>query len=144
MPGLQLSCRLVRGDYEDDRGAGGHAWNVVRCDHSWWLCDVMHRPGSLYPIDSDKAMHYKRLEFGKIDAHGGGVGAESIPLAPGLGMQESDPHFVPRDALELGDILGKGGFGVVRKAIWKRYASLQVNGVLHTQLRFSPAQIIAF
>ena len=89
----------------------------------------MHSPGSLYPIGSEKAAHYRRrLDFDAVDGHGGepapkpGVGAYSIPLAPGLGVQESDPHFVPRAAIELKGELGQGGFGVVHKAIWKRYA----------------------
>ena len=120
---LQLQCRLVRGDYESGRGSGGHAWNVVRCGQRWWLCDVMHRPGTLYPIDSEKAEHYKRLDFAAIDAHGGGVGADSIPISPVMEVQERDPNFIPRKELEIKGRLGAGGFGVVHRAVWNEYVS---------------------
>eukprot|EP00966_Prymnesium_polylepis_P184825 4283576-Prymnesium_polylepis.1 len=106
-----LRCRLVRGNYEHDaRSGGGHAWNVVLLDGKNYLCDVMHDPGTLYEIDSEKAKHYKRLSLG------GGLGADSVPTPQELVQQ---PNLIRMSELTIGRRLGSGGFGLVHAAQWK-------------------------
>lgn len=52
-PALVLPCRFIRGDFTNSYGVVGHAWNVVRVDNDWFLCDLMRRPGKLYVARSD-------------------------------------------------------------------------------------------
>ena len=75
--GANLHCRLVRGDYESHGAGGGHAWNVVLSGAVTKLCDIMHKPGTLYAETSEKAEHYKRLTG---DFQLGGVGGASVPI----------------------------------------------------------------
>jgi hypothetical protein len=46
-PAMALPCRFIRGDFTNSYGVGGHAWNVVRVDNDWFLCDLMQNPGKL-------------------------------------------------------------------------------------------------
>jgi hypothetical protein len=46
-PAIALPCRFIRGDFTNSYGVGGHAWNVVRVDNGWFLCDLMQSPGKL-------------------------------------------------------------------------------------------------
>jgi hypothetical protein len=46
-PAMALPCRFIRGDFTNSYGVGGHAWNVVRVDNDWFLCDLMQSPGKL-------------------------------------------------------------------------------------------------
>ena len=132
---LPLACRLVRGGYD----AGGHAWNVVRVSGAWYLCDVMHDPGTLYADNSEKASHYKRLDFQSIASDrggggGGGVGGNSVPLPAGLAAQESDPNFIACASLEVKGILGEGGFGVVKKAVLNGFRDVAVKYIKTAQM----------
>ena len=55
---------------------GAHCWNVVYVDGTAKIVDVMHDPGQLFDLESEKAKQYKRLsEPGKY----AGPGAQSIP-----------------------------------------------------------------
>lgn len=107
-----LPCRLVRGDYDSWRATGAHAWNVVFVDGALFLVDVMHAPGTLYAVDSDKAKHYKRLHNERADGRAG-AGMVSVP-APGM----PPPYVIPWAALRPIKKLGEGGFGIVRLAQW--------------------------
>jgi hypothetical protein len=125
-PSLQLPCRYIRGDYTNSSGVSGHAWNMVLVDGKWFVCDVMQRPGKLYPADKPDAAHYR---------HGaGGVGGATIELqTPELEAQMADPGFIARAHLVFdpdAEPLGAGSYGEVRRATYKGHQECAVKAVL--------------
>ena len=105
--------------------------HCCRVEGAHFVLDVMHDPGSLYAVDSEKANKYRRL--GHIGGPAAGPGCESVPAQVPAGVHAAGircagmctlayaaeallPVAAERRPQRL-ELLGRGSFGLVHKAV---------------------------
>lgn len=64
---------------------------ACRVGEGHFVLDVMHDPGSLYPVNSKKADKYKRL--GNIGGPPAGPGLESVQAGDGAGLSGNNNNL---------------------------------------------------
>jgi hypothetical protein len=98
----QLRCRLARGFVNNE----GHAWNVVQLGDDMLLCDTFQRPGELLPEGSDEVSAYSHA---------------ASPLRPpeSRALLVESNYRIEWSEIELGDVIGQGGFSTVYAGTWR-------------------------
>ena len=90
-----VESRIIRGNYL----GGGHVWNIVVCDRSLYLLDIMHDYSHLHSMKSQKANELYRRGHG--DQVSGTLGATSLPIYP---LKINDDQISNESQIHIGHL----------------------------------------